>query len=283
VASVPSFDLAAYSSARPAQSLRLLFIHHSCGGQWLAPVGEDRGNQCIYRSAANGGGLRDRLRAEGYEVHEASYGSAIGDQTDIFDWPGKFRNQMEEILRCDRQDVCYEDLRRNDIVMFKPCFPNNLFVGRGIPPGRPRGPELTVANAQAAYRTLLPEFKRHPETLFVAVTPPPLARGRQPWLKVLARRLLQRPDVDASGRYAREFNNWLKDPQRGWLNAYPAKNVIVFDLYDLLTDGGQSDFSHYGSGPNGDDSHPSAEGNRKATASFVPFLNRAVRRAGLSE
>jgi hypothetical protein len=275
-------DISRYSPTSPEHCLRALFIHHSCGGQWLAPAGPDQGKSCIYESAVNGGDLRRCLREAGYEVHEASYGSLIGEQTDIFDWPAKFRDHAEAMLRCDRQDACYEDERRNDIVLFKSCFPNNFFVGQGAPPGDPRGPELTVENAKAAYRALLLEFRKHPQTLFVAITAPPLARQSAPLYKVLLKRLLQYPSMAKAGEYARQFNNWLKDDKDGWLSAYAGENVVVFDLFDVLTNYGASNFSCYPSGPAGDDDHPNTAGNRQATEAFVPFLNRAARRAGLT-
>ena len=269
------------SAENPSRRIRLLFIHHSCGGQWLAPVGPDRGEACIYESAVNGGGLRDRLDRAGYEVHEASYGSRVGDKSDVFDWPDKFRRQMSDVLACDRQDTFYEDGRRNEIVMFKPCFPNNLFVGAGSPPGNSRGPDLTVENAKTAYMELLPEFERQSGALFIAVTAPPIAVQSVPLYKHLARRLLGRPDVGASGGWARQFNDWLKDAEHGWLSTYRGKNVAVFDLYDVLTDEGRSDVSRYPSGVSKDDSHPNSTGNEKAAGRFVPFLNRVVRQSGL--
>ena len=66
----------------------------------------------------------------------------------------------------------------------------------------------------------------------------------------------------------------------GWLSGYPLKNVVVFNYYDILTGDGVSDFAQFHTG-NSQDSHPSAEGNSKAAQEFVPFLNRAARRAGL--
>jgi hypothetical protein len=58
---------------------KLLFIHHSCGGQLLC----DRGpavetSRCVYTSHPNGGGLRGKLTEAGYQVSEASYGSKLG-------------------------------------------------------------------------------------------------------------------------------------------------------------------------------------------------------------
>ena len=276
-------DLSTYADASPGVLLRLLFIHHSCGGQLLALPGPDVGAHCIYISHPNGGGLRARLEREGYEVHETSYGSKLGARTDLFDWLPKFRHQMDVALACDHQDVAYPDGRRNSIFVFKPCFPNNEFASRGTPPGDAQGPELTVWNAKAAYTALLAEFGKHPEVLFICMSAPPLAAGNpsQPRWKRLARNAFGRGHSrQPAAALAREFNSWLSQTN-GWLADSQLPNVAVFDYYDLLTDGGISDFSRYPT-DGGEDSHPSGEGNQRAAAAFVPFLNRAVRRAGLA-
>jgi len=215
-------------------------------------------------------------------VHEASYGSRIGEDTDIFDWPPKFQNDMEKILACDSQDARHVNGCQNNIVVFKSCFPNNEFQSEGRPPGNAAGPELTVWNARAAYTALLDEFQKHPEVLFICVTPPPLAPKsvQQPLWKRLAKKTLGRSDPRVAGaRLAHEFNNWLSG-SNGWLKDGQPANVAVFDYYDILTGYGTSDFSKYPTG-DGHDSHPSREGNRKAAEAFLPFLDRAVRRAGL--
>ncbi|MDJ0763848.1 MAG: hypothetical protein QNJ97_12785 [Myxococcota bacterium] len=275
-----TIDMSEYATTAPSTALDFLFIHHSCGGQMMADVGGEQGSQCIFRTHENGGGLRTLLQQNNYVVHEASYGSEIGELTDIFHWPEKFKTKMNRVLTCDQQDRFYEDGRRNDIVAFKSCFPNNRFVGEGVAPGNPTGPELTVWNAKAAYNQLLPEFAKHPSVLFVAVTAPPVANYFEPdsLLKAIARKVLGKPRHE-SGPYARAFNNWLKD-KNGWLKEYKERNVIVFDYYDVLTDRGRTNYAAYPTG-NGADSHPSAEGNQKAAAAFVPLLNQAVRRAGL--
>jgi hypothetical protein len=98
----------------------------------------------------------------------------------------------------------------------------------------------------------------------------------------------------------RAFNNWLVND---WLDGYPLKNVFVFDFYNVLTsNGGSANISDLGRPggnhhrwwngavqhktddgsnvlqyPTGDD-HPSAAGNRKATAEFLPLLNVAYNR-----
>ena len=280
---VQRLDLSSYAEAPPAEPLRLLFIHHSCGGQLFASLGPDNGTNCIYSSSPNGGGLRSRLEKNSYEVHEASYASRIGQNTDIFDWLPKFREQMDQVLSCDFQDTGYTDGHRNQIVVFKSCFPNNNFESAGTPPGNPRGPDLTVWNAKAAYAALLAEFRKHPEVLFVCVTAPPLAPKTppQPAWKQLAKKALGRGDHRAAtALLAREFNNWLAG-RDGWLKDYPLTNVVVFDYFDILTGDGTSNLSRYPTG-DGFDAHPSREGNELAAEAFVPFLNRAVRRAGLT-
>ena len=265
--------------------LRLLFVHHSCGGRLLADPGEpEDGEHCIHGVHPDGGGLRRLLVARGYEVHEASYGSELGEHTDLFDWLPKFRDRMDRILTCDRQDASYRDGGRNRIVVFKSCFPNNAFVAEGFEPGNPAGPELTVANARAVLRALLEPFSRRPDTLFVYVTAPPLAPAVPdvPAWKWIAATILGRSPAGRlreSARLAREFHRWAVAPD-GWLAGYPGRNVVVFDLYDVLTDRGASDLSAFPTG-NGADSHPSREGNRRAAEAFVPFLDRAVRQAGL--
>ncbi len=264
-------------------TVRLLFIHHSCGGQLLAAPGEKvggargSGERCIYVSHPNGGGLRAGLEAAGYEVHELSYESALGEDTDIRHWRAKFAGSMDRLLVTDRQDRVYDDDRTNHVVVFKSCYPNNDFTGPGVEPGNPDAADpdagtLTVADAKAAYRSLLPIFAEHPDVLFVAFTAPPRA---EPKLGFLDRLRAFFHDEPVPADWAREFNGWLAAPD-GWLADAP-RNVAVFDYYDVLTDGGETNWSAYATG-DGTDSHPSRVGNAAAAAAFLPVLDEAVAR-----
>jgi hypothetical protein len=277
---VQRMDLSAYADTPPVRPLQLLFIHHSCGAQLLASRGpESDASNGAYSTSTNGGGLRARLEKLPYVVHEATYGSQIGEKTDIFDWLPKFRNEMEEVLACDMQDRRHADGKSNNIVLFKSCFPNNNFACAGSSPGNPSGPELSLWNAKAAYAALLPEFRKHSNVLFVCLTAPPLVQSRQPLWKRTVKKMLGRGDGGiGAARLARQFNNWLSS-QDGWLKDYTGANVVVFDYYDILTDNGKSDFAVFPASPW--DSHPSREGNERAAEAFVPFLNRAVHRAGM--
>ncbi len=285
----PAMDLSQFSTQAPAKPLRLLFVHHSVGGRLFANAGETKEiADNILESHPEGGGLRAALTEQGYRVAEASYGSKIGEDTDLFHWLPKFRDHMDEIIKVDLNDDALPDGHSNQIVMFKSCYPNNRFVGEGKGPGDPVGPELTLANAKATMMELRDVLAKRPDMLFVYLTAPPLA-PRVPkdraW-KWLLKKALGRPApsavVSQAGALARAFNRWVAAPD-GWLKDYPHTNLVVFDYYHLLTDEGVSNFSRYPTGSAGGDSHPARAGNEKATRAFVPFLNRAVRRAGLSE
>lgn len=263
----------------PGEPLRLLFIHHSCGGQLLADPGQKTGGEsgsgerCIYVSHPNGGGLRSLLASVGYEVHELTYESRLGADTDIEHWRRKFADHMDDLLRVDRQDRLYADGRTNHIVVFKSCYPNNDFVGPGVEPGDPDSPERTVANAKAAYRSLLPLFQERPEVLFVAVTAPPRADPTAGGLKTRIKKWFGSEPKSAD--WAREFNSWLADKEAGWLADYKPGNVAVFDYYDILTGNGRGNWSAYPTG-GGSDSHPDRNGNTTAARSFLPLLDEAV-------
>ena len=265
------------STPAPGTTQRLLFIHHSCGGQLMAAPGErsggDRGSgeRCIYESHPNGGGLRALLEAANYEVHELSYESVLGADTDICHWHRKFSAHMGDLLRTDHQDRKYAGGAANDIVAFKSCYPNNDFVGAGADPGDPDSEELTVANAKAAYRALLPSFRARPDVLFVAFTAPPRAEPKKGLKDRLKGALGSGP---TAADWAREFNTWLTDRDDGWLAGYELSNVAVFDYYDILT-AGEGNWSAYPTG-GGPDRPPTKPGNPEAAAAFVPFINAAV-------
>jgi hypothetical protein len=266
-------------TAAQGDPIRLLFIHHSCGGQLLSDPGEKvggargSGERCIYVSHPNGGGLRSKLGAAGYEVHEASYESIVGADTDIDHWRDKFSTMMDRILRTDRQDRTYDDDRTNSIVVFKSCYPNNDFVGPGVEPGDPDSSERTVANAKAAYRSLLPIFAERPDVLFMAVTAPPRAEPKKSAKEKLGS-IFKKKETEPAD-WAREFNTWMADAENGWLGGYQLSNVAVFDYYDVLTKHGETNWSAYATG-GGRDSHPSREGNTAAASRFVDVLDRAV-------
>ncbi len=277
-----SAAIAADSPNPPASPVKLIFIHHSCGQNWL----ED-GN----------GNLGTALRDNDYFVSDTNYGwgpDGIGSSTDIGHWWSWFRGPssatyMAALYAESGQSSSYSRLAtdpggENEIVMFKSCYPNSAIGGSPSDPVPPiasnplagNSSPLTVANAKGIYIDILEYFKTRPDKLFVVITAPPLRSGTY-------------------AANARVFNNWLVND---WLDGYALNNVVVFDFYNVLTSNGggyyDSDLgwetgNHHrwwngaiqhktdGGGntlayPSGDD-HPNYVGNQKATVEFVSLLN----------
>lgn len=252
----------------PDETIRLVFIHHSTGENWLND---------------EYGGLGNELSRNNYFVSDTNYGwgpDGIGDLTDIVDWPKWFRGQqssryLHALYSEDSQNSAYTRILEapdgeNTIVMFKSCFPNSEIEGSPEDAAE-KGDGLTVGNAKYIYNDILKYFATRPDKLFIAVTAPPVSS-------------------EGNAENARAFNNWLVND---WLdeNHYNKKNVAVFDFYNVLTgkdnhhrvnngvvehitDTG-GDTSYYPTDP-GEDDHPSPKGSQKATNEFVPWLNAAV-------
>jgi hypothetical protein len=252
----------------PDQRVKLIFIHHSSGENWLAD---------------DNGGLGLALNQNNYFVSDTNYGwgpDSIGDRTDIPNWPEWFRSShtptyMNALFNENDQHASYTRTLanpggQNQIVMFKSCFPNSDLTGNpGDPPTA--GGWLTVGHAKYVYNEILEYFATQPNKLFIVITAPPLLAAHT---------------TSHNAANARAFNNWLVND---WLaeNHYTLKNVAVFDFYNVLT---YKDNHHrfrngqiehvYVSGRNTayypssqSDDHPSATGNRKATTEFISLLN----------
>lgn len=248
-------------STPPTDPIRLVFVHHSCGENWLAD---------------DDGGLGRALDANNYFVSDTNYGwgpDSIGDRTDITDWPEWFLgpsspHYLAALYTESGQLSPYtrtlpDPDGENQVILFKSCFPNsNLEGSPHDPPARGEG--LTVSNAKAIYNELLTYFRSRPDKLFVVVTAPPV----------------RDPVYSAN---ARAFNVWLV---QDWLDDYEDDNVAVFDFYNVLTHADNHHRFHDGAieyvtdrgddtlyYPSDGDDHPSPAGNRKATEEFVPLLN----------
>lgn len=274
----------------PGSPVKLIFIHHSCGENWLAD---------------DNGGLGIALRDSNYFVSDTNYGwgpDAIGDLTDIGHWWLWFRGPnrslyMNALFSENGRHSEYSRLARdpggpNRIVVFKSCFPNSHLEGNpDDPPTASPNPlrgedcgsaDHTVANAKGIYNDLLAYFATRPGKLFIVVTAPPLsANGTDP----------------VSAANARALNDWLV---YDWLDGYPHRNVAVFDFYNVLTSNGGNRHTHDAGSADGNhhrvwnsavqhlqtsdrdtsayaqdawDSHPTTAGNIKATREFVNLLN----------
>jgi hypothetical protein len=303
----PQERLTADNPNPPASPVKLIFIHHSTGGNWLADPNEDQPY----------GGLGIALMNNNYYVSATNYEwgpYGIGDRTDIPNWPEWFTGpNRDEILVAlyHENSQNFGDFGswsrlatnpggENEIIMFKSCFPNSdLWGNPGDPPlSEPNDYEYTVANAKAVYNNILTYFATRQDKLFIVITAPPMGQGEYS-------QDVQTPAQRAAN--ARAFNNWLVND---WLDSYPYHNVAVFDYYNVLTSNGSAtraddpetneepndagwadgnhhrwrsgavdyrkdinnDFSAYPTDTNWD-SHPTTAGQQKATTEFVQLLN----------
>jgi len=228
---------AAATHAQDAGNDDLIFIHHSCGNNWLKrglhqallekPYVNQRNDICYGSDLKPDAGRPDSLRFDG---------KVPGDRTDMNHWICWFNDYLGAVKKHQTKGD-----RVNRIIMFKSCFPLSHVSADGSPPGDPFNPEHTLANYQALYRhvdgpaatyqrngvtykPLEQIFAENPDTLFIAVTSPPLHYAPK-----------EVTTDDAAAR-ARKFNNWLKND---WLAAYNAanpglNNVAVFDWFDIL-------------------------------------------------
>ncbi len=271
------------------QAVRLIFIHHSSGENWLND---------------ENGGLGLALMKNNYFVSDTNYGwgpDGIGDRTDIgnyWEWfAGPNQEQiMQAVFSESNQNSSYTRLEtapagENTIIMFKSCFPNSALGGNPSDPAASgenplRGNDAsseyhTVGTAKGIYNDLLAYFSTRPDKLFILITAPPLGAFATD---------------SGQAENARALNRWLVEE---WLQGYSRPNVAVFDFYDVLTSNAGnpdttdassdlgnhhrywngsiqyitdqgSNFSAYAAN---EDSHPTAAGNQKATSEFIPLLN----------
>ena len=109
------------ATSPPAAPVKLIFIHHSCGENWLSD---------------SNGGLGKTLAQNNYFVSDTNYGwgpNSIGDRTDITDWPDWFTGPRsgeylgalysESEQHCQYARTAEDPGGENRIVMFKSCFP----------------------------------------------------------------------------------------------------------------------------------------------------------------
>lgn len=291
----------------PDRIRKLVFIHHSSGGNWLA------------NPSSLGGGLGLALDQVGIYVRDINYSiynndfdppynSTISDYTDLGHWYTWFADTTLDGNDVPKRDnimdgehgVCETTNKtdghgayvtslldpggENEIVMFKSCYPSaNIYTDNDTVPAdlygyggdRTVGGQNvnTVSNIKALYNTILEYFKTRPDKMFVVAFNPAL---------------LEASTTSERAANARTIANWLVED---WLQdaEWENKNVFVFDLFNELThannrhtyDVNLSQVVHYTDPSSGNysvyprsegDNHPSGEGLQKASAHFAPLL-----------
>ena len=245
-----------------------IFIHHSCGENWL--------NSGLLRALLAKDYIDDRNDITyGVEVRPdpgrpGSLGPVPGELTDMNHWILWFNDYLDSV----RRHGCAGGVNR--IVLFKSCFPNSHVDAGGSEPGDPFSDWKTLANYKAVYRhpagpgntyrhdghvyrPLEDVFAQNPDTLFIPVTAPP-----ECW-----------QDADRqTAAQARAFNEWLKGE---WLANYVRstgrRNVAVFDWFDVLAcpagDPSHPNQLRADYGGSSGDSHPNDSANAHSTRVFA--------------
>lgn len=231
------------SASPPSQPVKLIFIHHSTGGHWLADLSEPD---------YPGGGLGEALMANNYFVSATNYGwgvNQIGSRTDVLNWPEWFTGLTSSAILTalyaeSGQNICGDGMcfgnwsrlatdpgGENEIIMFKSCFPNSDIYGNpDDPPAAEPNDQHTVSNFKAIYNDILTYFETRQDKLFIVITAPPLTEASY----VANDRFTPAADRAAN---ARAFNAWLVND---WLADYEHNNVAVFDFYNVLTSNGST-------------------------------------------
>jgi hypothetical protein len=218
----PSSDSPLAWTKPPSRPPRFLFIHHSTGSGFL-----DEGN------------MRQMLIDSGLDVHDRTYGDGwVGDHTDPPDFPVTFTNHFDDMISWDLPDG-----QKYDIVAFKSCFPASNIAS-----------DEQLKQYKDYYATIKSVTSKHPETLFIAFSTPPLVPG---------------DTSPENAARARAFANWLvNDYQTG------EPNLRVYNLFDLLAD--SSGFLKKEFRRDEEDSHPNPDANKAVAADFTKWLSELI-------
>lgn len=228
-------------SAHSESTTNLIFIHHSCGENWLHD------------------GLNQALNADGYHVADISYGwDVYGDNTDTTDWPTWFTDNVMNLVYNETNTISANnsiapDSGQNEIIMFKSCYPNSDVGG-------------SIEDEKAIYNSLLPYYEAHPDKMFILITPPPMIHISNPdKTRALCNWL-----VDRDG-------GWLSTLTTQNVFVFDFYNVLTHpDAHHYFSNGQEIHTTVEGENTlyydSGGDDHPNQTGNKKATDEFMSLF-----------
>lgn len=212
----------------PEQTAKLVFVHASVGEHWLAHWLGGRDDMPDYWDISLGG---NNYNVRDYSVHN-DHEIDIGH--DYCDWYDVFTNEQNlnmlfhhNAVEANYDPIDPQDNSGNVIIMIKPCFTQYPIYGHpdDLPSGQHGCPwindpefgwqKVTVGNVKQVMLDILEVFREHPDKFFVLVTAPPKSE-----------------DVMTYGENARAIADWMVNE---WLDGYEVGNVLVFDLFNLLT------------------------------------------------
>ncbi len=156
----------------PDETVKLIFIHHSTGENWLTDGYGDLGKAL----GENNYFVSDTNYGWGPDAHRRPHRHPqLGGMVRLADTP----TYMEALFNESGQNSSYtrslaDPGGENNIILFKSCFPNSALEGSpDDPPGTYA--ELTVGGAKYVYNTILEYFATRPDKLFIVITAPPLS------------------------------------------------------------------------------------------------------------
>ena len=221
-----------------AQTVRIIFLHHSCGQNLIEQ-----------------GGVREGLTALGYEFYDHGYngdglrladGSYTGTNFDVPDDntdPDGLAAIFAQPLH-DPPDNTFSHLMQYDVIAFKSCYPTSNI-----------GSDEQLAEYKSYYLSIRERVDKYPDKLFIVVTQPPQVPANS--------------DPEEGAR-ARAFADWLQSDE--YLAGHP--NVFTFDFFGYLA--GDDNFLRPEYRVDEYDGHPNEEANRTIGPLFVDFTDQAI-------
>ncbi|MCP4607481.1 MAG: hypothetical protein GY845_02020 [Planctomycetes bacterium] len=154
------------------------------------------------------------------------------------------------------EDIPFKDLvAKNDVIIMKHCYPSSdVLEDIGSPD--PSSERKSIENYKTVYRLLRAEFEKHPDTIFIVWTPPPLHR-----LATNSNKAVR----------ATEFSEWLKTDFLTEDDSHP--NIYVWDVREILMDSNTNFLkSEYERSHKRADSHPNKKANNMTGPRFAQFI-----------
>lgn len=192
--------------------------------------------------------LEELLEQNNYKVYHATRGSSIGEDTDAQDFQKSFGEHWDEMKSWGLPEG-----QEHDIIMFKSCYHVSNIES-----------DEMLENYKKWYAPMVELFKAHPEKLFIPMAQPPLNGDSEMF------------NLEAGAR-ARIWTDYLEKEYCSNL-----ANVQSFNWFDILADP-DTNASKVEYRLKEGNSHPNPLANHTTSECFIPWINRAVRTAGLVE
>ena len=237
-------DARSFSQKDRGDFTDVVFLHHSVGANLIRQ-----------------GSLRERLTASGFRFWDQDYNQTgltgpdgkprgyaywiPGDNTNPDGYAGLFAQRVYGLPW-----NALSGLLQHEVIVFKSCYPVSDIRTDGM-----------LEEYRSYYRSVRSVMDRHPDHVFIVVTPPPLNPAST--------------SAPAAAR-ARSFADWLGSAD--FLEGHP--NVFTFDLFGNLEDKNPaSPEAHMlrRDYRDGDDSHPNAAANRAIAPLLADLIASSAR------